>query len=76
MIRSRSAIVVSLPAPATRWNVQQPSPDRDLEQDTESGWHAPCFRCQRGGFFQMYSILYIIGAIVVIVVVLRLIGLA
>jgi hypothetical protein len=45
-----------------------------LEQDTEPGWHGPCFR-GRGGMFQMYSILYIIGAIVVIIVVLRVLGL-
>lgn len=45
-----------------------------LEQDTESAWHALCFRARRR-FFQMYSILYIIGAIVVIVVVLRVLGL-
>jgi hypothetical protein len=45
-----------------------------VEQDTESAWHALCFR-ERRRSFQMYSILYIIGAIVVIVVVLRLLGL-
>jgi len=45
-----------------------------LKQHTELAWHAPCFRTQRR-VFQMYSILYIIGAIVVIVVVLRVLGL-
>jgi hypothetical protein len=45
------------------------------ERIPSSGWHAPCFR-ERRRFFQMYSILYIIGAIVVIIVVLRLLGLA
>jgi hypothetical protein len=39
-----------------------------------TGWHAFCFyRVQRRR--DMYSILYIIGAIVVIIVVLRLLGL-
>ena len=37
------------------------------------GWHSFCV--DRTGEVPMYSILYIIGAIVVIVVVLRLLGL-
>ena len=37
-------------------------------------WHASCFRGP-WRFHPMYSILYIIGAIVVIIVVLRLLGL-
>ena len=37
-------------------------------------WHASCFREWRRSH-TMYSILYIIGAIVVIIVVLRLLGL-
>jgi hypothetical protein len=45
-----------------------------LKQDTELAWHALCFR-ERRRVFQMYSILYIIGAIVVIIVVLRVLGL-
>jgi len=45
-----------------------------LKQDTELAWHAPCFRA-RWRDYQMYSILYIIGAIVVIIVVLRVLGL-
>jgi hypothetical protein len=44
-----------------------------LKQHTEPAWHAPCFR-ERRRVIQMYSILYIIGAIVVIVVVLRVLG--
>jgi hypothetical protein len=51
-----------------------PSHARYLEQDTELAWHAPCFREGRR-VYQMYSILYIIGAIVVIIVVLRVLGL-
>jgi hypothetical protein len=45
-----------------------------LKQDTEPAWHAPCFTAHRR-IVQMYSILYIIGAIVVIIVVLRVLGL-
>jgi hypothetical protein len=45
------------------------------DQHTESVWHAPCFRGRIRRLLQMYSILYIIGAIVVIIVVLRLLGL-
>jgi len=70
--------VPSLPAsPRDRPpEIEGPTLVPHLEQDTESGWHAPCFRTVRGGSFQMYSILYIIGAIVVIIVVLRVLGLA
>jgi hypothetical protein len=45
-----------------------------LNQDTEPAWHAPCFTAH-WRIVQMYSILYIIGAIVVIIVVLRVLGL-
>jgi hypothetical protein len=56
-------------APARR----TPSHAPYVKQHTEPAWHAPCFRAQRR-VFQMYSILYIIGAIVVIVVILRVLG--
>ena len=50
-----------------------PSHARYVKQDTELAWHALCFREGRR-VYQMYSILYIIGAIVVIIVILRVLG--
>lgn len=53
-----------------------PARQRSLPGSRRGGrrWHAACFR-GNAEVFQMYSILYIIGAIVVIVVVLRVLGL-
>jgi hypothetical protein len=78
MIRSRSAIGVSLPHagnPRGRRGTI-PGAARHLEQDTELGLERAVLYRQAWRLLQMYSILYIIGAIVVIIVVLRLLGIA
>jgi hypothetical protein len=61
-------------AASSRARDRTPSRAHLVKQDTGARWHGPCFRGQRR-IIQMYSILYIIGAIVVIVVVLRVLGL-
>jgi hypothetical protein len=64
----------SLPHATDPAENQRSSRARHLKQDTEPAWHALCFTARRR-IVQMYSILYIIGAIVVIIVVLRVLGL-
>jgi hypothetical protein len=48
---------------------------RHGERNGVSAWHAACFRDMARRACPMYSILYIIGAIVVIIVVLKVLGL-